>query len=277
VTRRAILVCCFLCVSIAASAAQEPNRRVNLDVVSNAPIPPIVVARVSFAEGDSRCPEERGELRISSGVLALIRPVPPDPRPTSDWIMTAQPTDDETHQYRLATSACQMDIAVRQQVRREGLWEPLLVPKQVRPSVPVEERSELQRQFIENLRKEPSPSILEMVDRQMAADKERLAWGTDGFAPYMRIALGFEDRPQVCFEALGDFHVERSGVRFSFLTPLPGDLNRFVIESANPDANRGRLYFTRGDCRFELTISQSILRDGDWILVPLALTPPSKG
>jgi hypothetical protein len=251
---------------------------VNLDVVSDAPLPSIVIARVSFAEGDSQCPEDRGQLRISRGTLALIRPITTGPRPTSNWRWTAQPTDDETQQYRLATSACQMDIAVRQQVRREGSWEPLLVPKQQRPSVPEEERRELQRQFIENLRtpREPSPSIREMVDRQTAANKERLAWGIDGFAPLMIMPFAFEDRPPVCFEALGDLHVERSGVRFSFLTPLPGDLNRFVIESANLDANRKRLYFTHGDCRFELTINQFAMRSGEWISVPLAMTAPPK-
>jgi hypothetical protein len=79
-----------------------------------------------------------------------------------------------------------------------------------------------------------------MVDRQTAATKERLAWGNSGFARHMRMAFGFEDRPQMCFEALGDLRVERSGVQFSFLTPLPGDLNRFVMESENLDANRGR-------------------------------------
>jgi len=71
----------------------------------------------------------------------------------------------------------------------------------------------------------------------------------------------------------GDSHIESSGIRFSFLTALPGDLNRFVIEREDPDANRGRLYFMRGDCRFELTVSQSVLRDGQWVLVPL--TPVS--
>jgi hypothetical protein len=280
-TQRAILFCCFLCLSVTVSAAQEPNRSIDLDVMSNSPISSIVVARVSFAETDNQCPEDRGQLRISRGTLAVIRPLPTTsdwPRPTSDWHLTTPVTDDETWQYRLETSACQMDIAVRQQVRREGSWEPLLVPKQQRPSVPEEERRELQRQFIENLRtpKEPSPSIREMVDRQTAATKERLAWGNSGFAPHMRMAFGFEDGPQMCFEALGDFRVERSGVRFSFLTPLPGDLNRFVMESTNLDADRGRLYFMRGDCRFELTISQSVLRNGEWISAPLAMTAPPK-
>jgi hypothetical protein len=131
-----ILVCCFLCASIATSAAQTANRRIDLDVASNSPISSIVVARVSFAETDNQCPEDRGQLRISGGT----------------WHLTTPVTDDETQQYRLETSACQMDIAVRQQLRREGSWEPLLVPKQQCPSVPEKERRELQRQFIENLR-----------------------------------------------------------------------------------------------------------------------------
>ncbi len=128
------------------------------------------------------------------------------------------PIDDETQRYRIETPDCQMDIAVREQVRREGAWVSLLVPRQQRPSLPVEERRELQRQFIENLR----------------TPKEQ--------------AFPFEDRPQTCFDAVGDFQIERSGIRFAFLTPLPGDLNRFVIERTDLDANRGRLYFTRGEC-----------------------------
>jgi hypothetical protein len=122
-TQRAILFCCFLCLSVTVSAAQEPNRSIDLDVMSNSPISSIVVARVSFAETDNQCPEDRGQLRISRGTLAVIRPLPTTsdwPRPTSDWHLTTPVTDDETWQYRLETSACQMDVAVRQQVRREG-------------------------------------------------------------------------------------------------------------------------------------------------------------
>ena len=74
-----------------------------------------------------------------------------------------------------------------------------------------------------------------------------------------------------------DSHVEPSGIRFSFMTGLPGDLNRFVIERVDLDASRGRLYFTRGDCRFELTVTQSVLRNGDWVSVPLAQVPTPKG
>jgi hypothetical protein len=248
----------LLGVFVTASAAQEPSRSIDLDVVSNSPISPIVVAR----------PEDRGMLQISSGTLALIRLTVSDPPSTSAWRATMHATDDETQRYRAETSTCQMDVAVRQQVRRDGSWESLLVPRLERPSLLPEERRELQRQF-----RMPMPSA-----QRMAALKELLLWqGNELSMPW---SFYFEDRPETCFEAVGDFYMgrpgQRSGLRFSFLRGLPGDLNRFVIERSDLDANRRRLYFTHGDCRFELTISQSVLRGSEWISVPLAITAPPK-
>jgi hypothetical protein len=105
----------------------------------------------------------------------------------------------------------------------------------------------------------------------IAAFKELIPWQGVSSLPW---SFYFEDRPETCFEGVGNFHIERSELRFSFLisflTGLPGNLNRFVIERTDLDANRRRLYFTHGDCRFELTISQSVLRGGEWILVSLA-------
>jgi hypothetical protein len=276
-----ILFSVFLSAFVTASAAQEPNGRIDLAVVSGSPFHRFVIVDVPFAQDDSQCPEDRGTLLISEGTLSLMRAISPEPRPTSEWRWTIQPIDDETQQYRLQASACQMDISVRQQIRHEGSWEPLLVPRQQRPSLPPDERRELQRQFIETLRtpKEPTSSSREMVDRFTAASKEIRAWGTGGggFAGSVHSPFGFDDRPQTCFEALGDYRIGHAGVRFSFVTPLPGDLNRSVIERTDLDANRRRLYFTRGDCRFEVTISRSISRDGQWLSVPLAPIPPPKG
>jgi hypothetical protein len=174
------------------------------------------------------------------------------PPPTSVRRATTEPTDDETQRlstplYRAGTSACQMDIAVRQQVRRDGSWESLLVPKCERPSLPPEERREFQRQFRTSM----------SSHQQQAAFKEVSAWqGADFVGPVFAVdgsthwSFSFEDRPETCFdfEAVGDFHIERSGLRFSFPTGLPADLNRFVIERADLDPNRRRLYFTHGDC-----------------------------
>jgi hypothetical protein len=265
--RLTIVVSGLLGMFVTASAAQEPNRSIDLDVVSNSPFPSIVVARVSFAETDDQCPQDRAMLRISGGTLALNRPMPNYPAPTSTWRGTMQAADDETQRYRAETSTCRMDVAVRQQVRRDESWEALLVPRLQRTSLPPEERRELQRQF-----RAPMPSA-----QGMAAIKELLPWQGLGSFPW---SFYFEDRPETCFEAVGDFDIERLGLRFSFLisflTGLPGDLNRFVIERTDLDMNHGRLYFARGECRFELTVSQSVLRDGEWISVPLASAAPQK-
>jgi hypothetical protein len=58
-----IIICGFLCAFAAAAAAQEPNSRIDLDVMSNSPIPPIVVARISFAESGSECPDDQPRRR----------------------------------------------------------------------------------------------------------------------------------------------------------------------------------------------------------------------
>jgi hypothetical protein len=173
-----------------------------------------------------------------------------------------------------------MNIAVRQQVRRDGSWTSLLVPRGQRPSVPLEERREIERQFSENVLepRERTQAEKESVERMRAALK---VWHTAGS---LNLSVGtvsksylFDDEPQTCFEAAGDYQIERTGIIFSFLTGFPGDLNRFVIERTDLDANRSRLYFMRGDCRFELTVSQSVLRDGQWVSLPLAPSPLLKG
>ena len=46
-----------------------------------------------------------------------------------------------------------MNIAVRQQVRRDGSWTSLLVPRAQRPSVTLEERRDIERQTIDDLLK----------------------------------------------------------------------------------------------------------------------------
>jgi hypothetical protein len=279
--RLSVLLCWTLFLSATASFAQEASGRIDLDVVSGSPIHTLFVARIAFAEGDSQCPEDRGSLRISRGALTQIRMMlPPDPRLNSIGQEAIEPIDDETQQYRIESPNCRMSIAVREQVRRDGSWTSLLVPKGRRPSVPLAERREIERQFSENLLKprELTSAEKESAERFGAARKAEYTAGSLGiFAGTLILGFGFDNKPQACFEAAGDYHIERTGITFSFLTGLPGDLNRFVIERTDLDANRSRLYFMRGDCRFELTVSQSVLRDGQWVSLPLAPSPLPKG
>jgi hypothetical protein len=251
------------------SAAHEPSNRIDLDVVSNSPASTIVIARVSFAEGDGECAEDHHVLRISGGRLAWIRSSAEFTPSTRHGIITMGPIDDDTETYRIEGQDCRMNLAVREQVHRDGSWVSLLVPKPDRPSLPLslEERMELRRQFVENASKMPR----DRIDRWRAAMKEMQEWS--GFVGTAHWSFAFEDRPQTCFEAVGDLYFERSAIRFQFVTGLPGDLNRFTIDR---DANDGRLYFLRGECRFEFTATKSVSRNGEWISVPLAPTAPPK-
>jgi hypothetical protein len=143
-----------------------------------------------------------------------------------------------------------------------------------------DERRELLRQSLESLRaRTQTPEARELVDRMTAAAKAlRMAGSlTRANGSIVTFPFAFEDKPQACFEVMGDYRIERTGVMFSFMTGLPGDLNRFMIERADPDSYRARIFFTRGDCLFELTMSQSVLQEGAELAVPLAPVPASKG
>jgi hypothetical protein len=279
--KSALIVASLLVLGFTGQAqAQEPSGRIDLDVVSGSPQAKIVVVRVGFVENDRDCPERQHRLRIAKATLTQLEVrMPTDPGP--HYSQTAgKPGDDETQLYQIATPTCRTEIAIRQQVRKDGAWVSLLVPRFERPSVPSDERREVLRQLTESRRAQAqTPEARELLDRFMAADKALRAAGSLSpvYATRSIWAFVFEDKPEACFEAIGDYRIERTGVTFSFMTDLPGDLNRFAIERADPDPNRARLFFTRGDCRFELTISQSILQNSGQIAVPVAPLPATKG
>jgi hypothetical protein len=91
------------------------------------------------------------------------------------------------------------------------------------------------------------------------------------------MGFGFEGAPSNCFQAVGQFDLSSNGLTLSFPTNLPGNLNRFVIERADVDPYHARLYLVRDECRFELSISKSVLHGGPWVAVPLAAIPPPRG
>jgi hypothetical protein len=302
---RRLLLCVLLCTFATAAAAQEPNGRIDLGrEIGVAPLamPGFAVARITFVENDSQCPEDRGTLRISDGVLTQLRVGPfagaVGRAGNTDWQlpfsipyskMTWEPIDDETYRYRATSWDCRMDITIRQQVVRDGAWISLRVPKMKRPSLPWRERAELQQQSANRLRQQlsessranPAPIGKEASDP--ATRLRRLLFGnttgTLGFSTIYGPNYDFDEPPQSCVEALGDFRIEPNAFVLSFLRPLPGDLNKFVLERTDLDETRGRLHLTRGDCRWELTVSQSLRpqRDTRWIALPLAPVPPAPG
>jgi hypothetical protein len=270
---RTLLFCSFLPLLATAAVAQQPNGSIDLDVAAGEL--KIVVAGLSFLQSDVSCAEDKrgGVLRIHNGTLFLISySLPTDTPPFLGWSRRA-PVDDETDPTWIGTQSCRLDMTIRQQVRRDASWVSLLVPRESRPSTPSEERQELHRQLLENLHKprELSPAEKDGVDRfQAAFDAQRAMGGLGVESGTTVFPIVFDDRPQTCFEAWGDYRIVPNGILFSFMPGLAGELNRFLMERTDLDSTHSRLTFTRGDCRFELTISQSVRLNGEWIAVPLA-------
>jgi hypothetical protein len=281
-TLRKLIVAAALIACANPAPAQEVSGRIDLEAV--APLGPwarLVTARVLFAENDVACPGDFGMVRISAAGFHHHRPLLPGPgqEPLRLWgaiiappgAITAPPADD-TQLFRLASRDCRFDITIRQQIRREdGSWASLLVPRRVRPSVPEEERRELRRQIVERLKTaSPSPDgPPEPLKKAYEAARSvgNLTQGGNGV--FSSGAL-FDEAPETCLEAVGDYLIDQESVAFLFATALPGTLNTFTIERTEIDADHSRLHLVRGDCRFELTIGKSIRRDGEWRAVPVA-------
>jgi hypothetical protein len=278
-----------------AALAQEPSGRVDLDAVSEGQFPYFVAATILFVDTDSQCPERRETLRFSEGILRVVDFLPAGLTvvgPSGEkilglspanaarhsgpsWQGTSKPADDHTWRLDLAASNCRMDIDIRQQVRRENGWISLRLPLEEN-EILLREMQRRTREIIEGRPPPLTPREEEAADRMRTSLNARITGGALGDAATGVSTVGFRDRPQTCVEALGDYQIDQKGVVFSFFTPLPGDLNRFVMERVDPDPSHGRLYFTRGDCRWELTISRSVLRGDEWVALPLAPVRPKR-
>jgi hypothetical protein len=268
---RTILFCSFLCGVATASSAQEPSGRVDLDLMASIPGSQLVVGRVAFTETAAACPHEFGTLRFRSdgGIAHLM---------AFGFLLTADgrwgttELDDETYRHRVATDTCRVDVDIGEQVRRDNVWTSVLLPRMRRPSLSAEERSEAERHYRDSLLDRPDPIPLTEFGRYVDARNARGTVGSlrQGVGGTIREGLGF-DGAQPCFDAVGDYLIDQRGVAFQFVTNLPGELNRFLMERVDIDDGHSRIYLTRGDCRFELTISAAVLSGDQW--VPRSIAP----
>jgi hypothetical protein len=83
------------------------------------------------------------------------------------------------------------------------------------------------------------------------------------------LGLPFDRAPKSCMDVFGDYQITKNSFAMAFFVPLAGDTNTFVLEGSDLDPTHARIYLTKDDCRFEFTISQSVLRDGQWTALPL--------
>jgi hypothetical protein len=265
------LVLAWMC----AAVAQQPRGRIDLGRFAEE-LSGLVSVRATFEEGPEVCPEDRTLLTISNGGLSQLRH---NPSPPARWRRLEQKTiDDETYRYQYGTDDCRFGLLVRMQAFRDGSWSSLLVSRLRKPSLSAEDRKRALEEFWESGRRRSES--LSPEERKERLDRflelGRMGWSM-GRLSTTRLGVGFEGAPPNCFQAVGEFDLSSKGLALSFPTNLPGDLNRFVIERADVDQYHARLYLVRDDCRFELSISKSVLHGDQWAAVPLAAIPPSRG
>jgi hypothetical protein len=233
------------------------------------PFSHLVAGRVEFTTSAAVCPHEFGTLLFrSDGTIFNLEAFGSAADPLRGTIGTAA-LDDQTYRHRIAGDTCRVDIDIAEQVRRNEVWTSVLLPRMSRPSLTPEERSEAERQYRDSHR---DPVPLEQWGRYVDARNARSTMGTlrQGISYTISNGLGF-DGAQPCFDGIGDYLVDQRGLEVHFVTNLPGGLNRFVMERVDIDDDHSRLYLTHGECRFELTISASILAQNKWM--PRSIAP----
>jgi hypothetical protein len=256
-------------VSIGHSRAEEASTRIDLSARNRLQSFYGIVFR--FVGSNPDCPADRRTLVVSNGALKVFSlRFPPLERPIFRSSIKADPVDDTTYRYRFAKAACRMDIDIRDQVRVGDQWKSLLVRQDRRPSLPADERGEAARK-----------RIADLLKRAEAEAKENLMSGEDvvGTLPATRprrwigatssLGFPFDEAPQGCMDVLGEYRIASNSFAMAFFAPFPGELNKFVLEGSDLDDSHARIYLTKGDCRFEFTMSLSVVHDGQWTALPL--------
>jgi hypothetical protein len=106
-------------------------------------------------------------------------------------------------------------------------------------------------------------SVKEIVELLRAKDPGRWTGST------LSMGFPFDDGPKPCMDVFGEYRMTRNSFAVAFFAPLPGELNKFVLEGSELDGSHARIYLTKDDCRFEFTISQSVMHDFQWTTQPL--------
>jgi hypothetical protein len=244
--------------------SQEPSGR--LDLHTDGPTH-LAVGMVGFTATDATCPQDFGVLRVHpNGWIELLAGSGVGIARQSN--SHSEALDDRTQRLRIASESCRLDIDIREQGLRGGVWTQLLLRRDQRPSRTPEERYEAQRRFSEAMRLQGTEVTTEQFVDLLRNRTDPAGRLRDGFAFTSRQGIGFEDAP-ACFEAVGNYSIDQRGVALQFVTDLPGDLNRFVMERVELDDAHSQLTLSREDCRVAITIGASILSHDEWVARPV--------
>lgn len=256
--------------------AEQPSVRIDLSVPRY--VPSFVAIPFVFEDSNLDCPDDRRTIAVTNGVLKTYRLnlplVEPSAFPTNFPTKTTfDPIDDSTYRLELMRSQCRVEIDIRQQVRVDGEWKSLLVMKERRPSLSEEARKEAVRKRLGDgpAAKMATPETIAEINKMLRGRGPR-RWG----ASTLSVGFPFDDVPKSCMDVFGEYQITKVSFAMAFFTPLPGELNKFVMEGSDLDAAHARVALTKDDCRFEFTVSQSVMHDGQWIALPLRPVPDDK-
>jgi hypothetical protein len=259
-------------ISMDHCAAEQPS--VRLDLTAPRLAASFVTIPFVFEDSSLDCPEERRTLTVSNGLLrSYYLSLPPIDPPIFPTKYIFDPIDDSTYRLQFIRANCRFDVDIRQQVRADGEWKSLLVMEERRPSLSAEARQEAVRRRLGDFAKPTNASQVPLSEiNKMLRGKGPRRWG----GVTVSFGFPFDEAPKSCMEAFGEYRITKNSFAMAFFAPLPGDLNKFVMEGSDLDETHGRIYLTRDDCRFEFTISQSAMHDRQWTALPLRPVPEDK-
>jgi hypothetical protein len=269
-TRRLLGMCLYLA-ALGAVFAREPDIRLDLAAVRL--LPTFFAVPFVFQDSGLDCPEDRRTITVSNGMLkGHYLSLPLMERPASPTLIKTDPVDDFTYRLQYARANCRVDIDIRQQVRSDREWKSLLVAEERRPSLSEEARRAAVRR-LEDVTSATDAKPATQMDlariNAMLRPKGPPRWG----GSTMTWGFPFQDAPAACIEAFGEYRITKDSFAMAFFAPLPAQLNKFVMEGSDLDESHARIYLSKDDCRFEFTISQSAIRNGKSVEIPLRPLP----
>ncbi len=277
--------------------AEQPSVRFDLAVPHR--FPSFAAIPFVFEDSNLDCPEARWTIKVSNGLLTIHHfNLPPlDQKLEFPTKYVFDPIDDATYRLQTVLRDCRVDIDIRQQVRADGEWKSLLVTAERRPGLSEEARKEAVRKRLADLDKlmdskkdsgtetqgdgdnnvkrdssQPTAKELNAKLQSMFGGKGLRRWGAGTFGN----GFPFDDAPKSCMDVFGEYQIAKSRSAMAFFAPLPGELNKFVLEGSDLDPSHARIVLTKDDCRFEFTISQSVRQKSQWIALPLRPIPDDK-
>jgi hypothetical protein len=261
----------LLFATVGSASGGEPD--VHLDLGASNMFPRFFAIPFLFEDNNLDCPEDRWTMTVSNGLLRIQHlNLPPIEQPT--YHMKTEPSDDLTYRLQYFRANCRVDIDIRQQVRAGGKWKSLLVPEARRPSLSKEARQQAIQRSLDALglpttdAKQLTQSDIDEINEKFKS-KEPPRWT----ASTMALGFPFDAAPQSCMEVMGEYRITKNSFALALYAPLPGELNRVVMDGTDLDGAHARIYLTYYDCRFEFTISQSDVRDSQSAPIPLRPAP----